>query len=72
MQKRQPIETAPKNGLAIMVGHEDVGQFIMAWNATAQNPFFAPGQTGMWKTIDGSMTWSDADDCGPDYWMELV
>lgn len=66
--ERQPIRTAPRDGRVIIVGHEDVGQFAMAWNPLATNPVFAPGETGMWEMFDKSMTWKEGED-GPEYWF---
>lgn len=70
MSELQPIETAPKDGRVIVVMQEDVGSFLMAWNPTATNHLFAPGQMGMWEASDRSMTWRN-DDCGPTHWMPL-
>jgi hypothetical protein len=67
---RHPIATAPKDGTLIMVGDPDVGEFPMRWGHIQRNEFFAPGSVGMWIMIDGSMTWSEADDCGPTTWRE--
>jgi hypothetical protein len=64
------IETAPKDGRVIVVMAEEVGSFPMAWNPTATNHLFAPGELGMWEMIDQSMTWRSAED-GPTHWMPL-
>ena len=69
--QRRPMATAPRNGLTIVVGHEDVGQFVMGWMSTATNELFAPGVSGMWETPDRSMTWAEVDGMGPDYWFPL-
>lgn len=57
----QPIETAPKDGRAIIVADDDVGAFVMAWNPRGTNETFAPGEVGMWEMLDGSMTWRDGE-----------
>ena len=66
----RPMDTAPRNGLSILVGDEDVGAFIMHWDATGTNPFAQDGM-GIWVALDGSMTWSEADGMGPKYWRPL-
>jgi len=38
-----PIDSAPRNGVLIVNGHEDVGTFAMRWSGTMTNPVFAPG-----------------------------
>ena len=70
-QEWLPIETAPKDGRAIILKHEDVGSFVMCWNPVGNNAFFAPDAVGIWEAPDQSMTWSDADDCGPSHWKPL-
>lgn len=70
-QRWMPIETAPKDGRVIFVMHEDVGSFLMAWNPTATNWMFAPGEIGMWEAPDKSMTWRTAQD-GPSHWAPLI
>lgn len=67
----RPIATAPKDGRVIWIAHDDVGAFRMAWNPIATNEMFAPGQLGMWETIDTGMTWADYDDAGPDSWLPI-
>lgn len=67
----EPITTAPRDGRVVIVGHEEVGEFLMAWNPKATNDLFAPGETGMWEMFDRSMTWRDGED-GPAYWRPLV
>lgn len=68
--RRQPIETAPRNGLTIIVGHDDCGQFAMHWEPQAQNGLF-PGAQGFWVSLDRSFTWSEHDGAGPDYWFHI-
>ena len=70
MGEWKPIETAPKDGRVILVSHEEVGAFPMAWNRSATNHLFAPGEVGMWEMVDQSMTWR-ADEDGPSRWMPL-
>lgn len=72
MMGRQPIATAPRDQRVIVVGHEEVGEFPMAWNPNGTNSLFAPGVVGIWEMVDGTMTWSEADDLGPSYWRELI
>jgi hypothetical protein len=67
---RQPIDSAPKDGTVIYVGDPDVGEFPMQWGTIQRNGLF-PGVVGMWVMSDGSMTWNDADDCGPTTWRHL-
>lgn len=66
----QPISTAPKDGRVILVMHEEVGSFLMAWNPIATNHLFAPDEVGMWEMADRSMTWKPGED-GPSHWMPL-
>lgn len=63
------IDTAPRDGTLIMVGDPEVGRFLMKWNPNATNGLF-PGAVGFWETPNGSMTWSEHNDCGPTYWYE--
>jgi hypothetical protein len=69
IEEWQDISTAPRDGRVIIVRHEDVGSFPMAWNNTGNNEIFAPDAVGIWEAPDRSMTWSEADDCGPSHWM---
>ena len=66
----QPIDTAPKNGIVIIV--TTPGEFTaeMYWDATGTNEMFCPGQVGIWTAPDNSMTWGDGitGDCGPTHW----
>lgn len=66
-----PIASAPKDGRVIVVGHEDVGSFPMAWNPTGTNEMFAPGDIGIWEVADRSMTWRTGED-GPSHWRPLA
>lgn len=68
MSAWQDIATAPKDGRAIVVMHDDVGSFVMCWNPTATNSMFAPGEMGMWEAPDKSMTWRSLED-GPSHWQ---
>jgi hypothetical protein len=70
MSKWQPIETAPKDGRAIIVADDEMGAFVMAWNPTGTNEIFAPGDVGIWEVLDGSMTWR-AGEFGPTKWAPL-
>lgn len=70
MSDWQPIETAPKDGRVIVVMHNEVGSFPMAWNPSATNHLFAPDEIGMWEMPDRSMTWRSAQD-GPSHWRPL-
>ena len=71
MSVRDCISTAPKDGRVIIVGHEDVGEFPMAWNPLGTNHLFAPGEIGIWELPDRSMTWRNGED-GPSYWRPLA
>ncbi len=66
----QPIETAPKDGRVIIVAHDEMGAFEMAWNPIGTNPMFAPGEIGIWEAPDRSFTWR-AGEFGPDKWAPL-
>lgn len=67
---RQPIATAPRNGLTVIVGDDDCGQFAMHWSPTGTNPLVQEG-LGIWESLDRSFTWSEADGAGPTYWFPL-
>lgn len=67
----EPIATAPKDGRVIYVIHDEVGSFPMAWNHSATNHLFAPGEMGMWEAPDRSMTWRAGED-GPTHWRPLA
>lgn len=70
MSEWQDISTAPRNGMSIMVSDPDCGQFIMHWNATAENGLF-PDRLGFWESLDLSFTWSEHDGMGPTRWKHL-
>ena len=67
-----PIETAPRDGRCILVGHSDCGVFQMAWDARATNELFAPGVMGLWVTLGGDMTWNERGEGGPSHWHEFT
>lgn len=67
-EHRRPIDTAPKDGTVIVVGHDDVGEFVMKWAPSVLNLLVGPTPRGMWLAVDGSFTWDDSRDAGPDYW----
>ncbi len=70
-ENRQPIETAPRDGTLIIVGHEDVGTFIMRWNPKGSNALVQPEPSGIWEARDGSITWSERGDGGPGWWRRI-
>lgn len=70
MVGRNPIDTAPRD-CAVIIGDDDVGEFVMRWNPQATNAVFYPGVVGMWEALDKSITWSDASGYGPTYWRHL-
>jgi hypothetical protein len=65
---RMTIDTAPRDGTVIVVGHPDVGEFLMQWGHIQKNHYFAPGERGMWVAPHGGLTWRDGED-GPSYWV---
>ncbi len=65
---RQPIATAPRDGSLIVVGSDDVGEFVMRWWAFQRNAIFAPGVTGMWVDPYAGFTWTEHGGGGPEYW----
>lgn len=67
---RFPMASAPRNGLSIVLGHEDCGEFVMHWEPTAENALL-PGRMGLWVSLDRSFTWSEHDGAGPGYWRPL-
>lgn len=70
-ENRQPIETVPRDGTLVIIGHEDVGWFHMQWNPTGSNAIFQLEPVGIWETPDGSMTWSEAGGYGPAWWQPV-
>lgn len=62
----------PRDGRVIIVGHPDVGEYAMAWNARGTNEIFAAGDVGIWEAADRSFTWRDGPEHGPSYWMPLA
>lgn len=72
MAERRPIETAPRNGLSIVVGDPDCGEFVMHWNPTGTNPLVQPHDLGIWESTDRSFTWSERRGAGPTYWRHLA
>lgn len=70
MSDRLPIATAPRDGRTIIVGHPEMGEYVMRWVADAESPF-VPGVVGLWVTSTNSLTWTDALDHGPTYWKHL-
>lgn len=67
---RNSMLTAPRNGLSIVVGGDDVGEYVMHWNPTGENALVQPG-IGIWEAADRSFTWSEADGMGPEWWRPL-
>lgn len=51
-------------GSLIVVGSDDVGEFVMRWWAFQRNAIFAPGVTGMWVDPQNGMTWTEHDGGG--------
>ena len=68
---RLTIDTAPRDGRVIVVGHPDVGEFVMAWNPVGTNAVFAPGDIGIWEAVDQSFTWRSGPEDGPSYWYPM-
>jgi hypothetical protein len=66
-----PIRTAPRDGTFIVVGHEEVGTFIVRFVANQRKEVFAPGEVGMWLELGDTMTWIDHPDLGPSHWKPL-
>ena len=67
---RHPIETAPRNGLTILVSAEDVGEFAMSYDMNATNDLF-PGELGFWVDPMGHFTWRDRGGEGPTHWRPM-
>ena len=63
------IATVPRDGRTVWVAADEVGVFLMRWNPIGANEIFQPDPIGIWEAIDGSMTWSEIDGCGPTSWM---
>ena len=63
----RPIETAPRDGTLVEVFHEDVGSFMMRWNAIGWNQLVSV-EPGIWKAPDGVFTWCEDRDFGPSHW----
>lgn len=61
------IATAPRDGTLIQVFHEDVGSFLMRWNASGSNALVSQ-DIGIWEAPDGSFTWCEDDGHGPSHW----
>ena len=66
-----PMSSAPRNGLSIIVGDPDCGEFVMHWNPTGTNPLFQRGM-GIWEATEGGFTWSEEGGAGPKYWYPLA
>lgn len=69
MSLRQPISEAPRNGRSLRVGDEGVGEFIMHWNA--DRTCWITGEFGVWEATNGSFTWTEHDNAGPTYFIDL-
>ncbi|BCB18042.1 hypothetical protein OCUBac02_09360 [Bosea sp. ANAM02] len=61
------IVSVPRDGSLVWVMHEDVGSFLMRWNAAASNPMVST-EPGIWEAPDGSFTWCDKNGLGPSHW----
>lgn len=66
----RPIDSAPRDGRLVQVFHEDVGSFVMRWNATGSNPLVST-DPGIWEASDGSFTWCEDHGAGPSHWRPL-
>lgn len=65
---RNNMDTAPRDGTEIIVGHEDCGEFIMVWKDIFTNHLVSDKATGMWVATDQSFTWYEDAGYGPSYW----
>jgi hypothetical protein len=58
----QPIETAPRDGIAIwltwMENSEAMESYVMSW------------QNGMWQSPTGFLFWIPDKDVGPTHWRQ--
>jgi hypothetical protein len=63
----QPISSAPRTGLSIIVGAHGAGEYLMHWNAMGENPLVQRG-LGIWESLDRGFTWSEESLLGPTYW----
>lgn len=65
-----PMTTAPRDGRTVIVGHDDMGEHPMRWDAEAYNPLTR--KCGLWVARDDTFTWCDhPPEYGPQYWREM-
>jgi hypothetical protein len=64
------IDTAPRDGTAIIVTAEDEPLYEMSWNQFGSNDL-VQAERGIWWGKDGAFTWSEKHGHGPTHWAPL-
>ena len=64
------IDSAPRDGTAIVVTAEGEPLFEMSWNQFGSNEIVQT-QRGIWWGPGGGFTWSEKHGCGPTHWAPL-
>lgn len=59
-----PWTTVPRTGRSVIIGHPNIGEFLMRWN-----PVGVLG-TGQWETPDGLTMLCESDDMEPMWWRD--
>ena len=64
------IDSAPRDGTAIIVTAEGEPLFEMSWNQFGSNEIVQT-ERGIWWGPNGAFTWSEKHGCGPTHWVPL-